>query len=263
VTTPQTISGLIDGLARTGGSPALTWYDADERVELAGAVVANWVAKTVNLLVEELDAGVGARIVLDLPAHWRLPIWALAAWRVWASVVLPVESSGGEPMEHDADIVVTNRPARYRDHGAGDIVAVGLAALARRFDGDLPAGAIDAAAAVMTYADQILWAPEPDPDTMALAHVAPSAASATQPQEAAGIRHAELLAWAVSAGITPSARILLDGRGDRAHTLKQIIGAWAVGGSVVLLGPTSSAELVHDDARRARLVAQERITDGV
>ena len=37
-------------------SPRLTWYGPDsERVELSGRVLDNWVAKTSNLLQDELD----------------------------------------------------------------------------------------------------------------------------------------------------------------------------------------------------------------
>ena len=41
-------------------SPRLTWYGPDsERVELSGRVLDNWVAKTSNLLQDELDAEPG------------------------------------------------------------------------------------------------------------------------------------------------------------------------------------------------------------
>ena len=41
--------------------PLLTWYDdaTGERTELSGATLANWVAKTANLLVDEVGAGAG------------------------------------------------------------------------------------------------------------------------------------------------------------------------------------------------------------
>ena len=64
-------------------SPRLTWYGPDaERVELSGRVLDNWVAKTSNLLQDELDAEPGMRLRLDLPAHWKSVIWALAAWQL-------------------------------------------------------------------------------------------------------------------------------------------------------------------------------------
>ena len=57
---PTTTSDVLNLLQREPGRPRLTWYgDGPERIELSGAVLANWVAKTTNLLVEELDAAAG------------------------------------------------------------------------------------------------------------------------------------------------------------------------------------------------------------
>src|SRR5690606_18769358 len=155
---------------RDPGRPRLTWYGDDgERVELSGAVLENWVNKTTNLLVEEFDAGPGTRVVLDLPVHWRTVVWAFAVWRVGATVVLVAAeddaTTGGGATR--PDVVVTTRPERWTGMRA-ELVAVALPALARRFDGDLPAGAVDAASAVMTYGDQIGLAPGINPDAAAL-----------------------------------------------------------------------------------------------
>lgn len=154
----STVAELLAGLLREPGRPRLTWYGPDgERVELSGAVLDNWVSKTVNLLVEEFDAGPGVTVRIDLPPHWRSVIWALAAWRCGATVLTEGD---------DADVVVTDRPG---EGPAGSVVAVALPALARTWLGDpLPSGAIDAAGAVMTYGDVIGWAPETDPARDAL-----------------------------------------------------------------------------------------------
>ncbi|MGN6441414.1 MAG: TIGR03089 family protein, partial [Arthrobacter sp.] len=69
------------GSLRSGNStaPRLTWYGPDgERVELSGRVLDNWVAKTSNLLQDELDAEPGMSLRLDMPAHWKSLVWALA-----------------------------------------------------------------------------------------------------------------------------------------------------------------------------------------
>lgn len=226
------------------GRPRLTWYGDDgERVELSGAVLANWLSKTTNLLVEEFDAGPGRRICVDLPAHWRSAVWALAAWRCGATVVLPEETA----RPTDVDAVVTTRPRAWG--GATDVVAVALPVLARRYDGELPAGAIDAAGAVMTYADMIVWAPEADPDEPAL----DSPGSGT-------VTHGDLLAWAAAEAARAGARVLVDGRAPLAAVLRRLLGVWSRGGSAVLASAATAAELEADPDRRERLVTQEGVT---
>lgn len=160
-----TIADLLALLTREPGRPRITWYgDGGERVELSGAVLENWVNKTANLLVEEFDAGPGTRVLLDLPPHWRTVVWALATWRVGACVVI---ADGGS-----VDVVVTDRPELH-PHAGHDLVAVTLPALARRFDGVLPVGAVDAASAVMTYGDALGWVPPSDLTAPALVGAGP------------------------------------------------------------------------------------------
>ena len=67
----------------------------NERVELSARVLENWVAKTANLLVEELDVEVGDPVLLALPAHWRTVAWRLALATgdlTWGDV--PVDGTG-------------------------------------------------------------------------------------------------------------------------------------------------------------------------
>ncbi len=82
-----------------GADPLLTYYDVDsgERTELSAASYANWVAKTANLLVEELFVDPGERVHLALarthPGHWVTLVWELACWQVGAVVSLGDEGS--------------------------------------------------------------------------------------------------------------------------------------------------------------------------
>jgi uncharacterized protein (TIGR03089 family) len=229
------IAALLARLAADGGRPRLTWYGDDgERVELSGAVLANWASKTVNLLVEEFDAGPGTRVVVDLPVHWRTAVWALAAWRAGTTIAMP-DANVAQP-----DVVVTDSPDRWADGGA-DLVVVSLPALARRYDGDLPAGAIDAASAVMTYGDAIGWAPEVEPQQDALVTTA------------GAVGHKDLVPEPGT-----GARVLVDGRGAGADLLRHLLGVWAGGGSAVLTSPATAAELELDDARLARLLSTEQ-----
>ncbi|BDO42820.1 TIGR03089 family protein [Cellulomonas sp. NTE-D12] len=239
--TPRSVSDLLTVLRTDPGRPRLTWYSGDgERVELSGAVLDNWVSKTANLLVEEFDAGPGYRVLLDLPAHWRSVVWALAAWRVGACVVTP----GGDPSPADdtADLVVTDRPTAHL--GARDLVAVALPALARRFDAALPAGAIDAAAAVMTYADRLAWAPPVQAGSPAL--VTPTGTTV----------HADLFAGPTA---DDAQRVLLPA-GELAATLVDVLGVLSAAGSVVLVDDAFASALRLDAARTTALTTSERVT---
>lgn len=255
-------------ITRDPGRPRVTWYGDDgERVELSGAVLHNWVNKTVNLLVEEFDAAPGVRVLLDLPPHWRSIVWALATWRTGATLVVPAQDRradavGPDETEHHdaarpalpsgadtADVVVTARPAAWA--GAADqLVAVPLPALARRFDGDLPPGAIDAGAAVMTYGDQIGWVEEIDPS-----------ATAVEPD----VRHADLATWATPLApdlVLSGTRLMV--RTDRPHAavLADVLGILAVDGSVVLLDVLASRR-DDDDPVTVRLLGTERADGAV
>lgn len=140
--TPTDVPALLSALAASDpGRPRVTWYgDEGERVELSARVLDNWVAKTANLLVEELDADAGTAVRLDLPAHWRTVVWALATWAVGARLV----------EDGEADVVVTATPGA--EAGGGRVVAVALPALARSVPHP-PAGALDYNAEVSGFGD--------------------------------------------------------------------------------------------------------------
>ncbi len=125
--------------------PRLTWYGpGGERVELSGKVLDNWVAKTANLLVDELDVTPGDAVVVALPGHWRAVVWWLAAWAV-----------GAEPVvDGDADVVVTDSAARAAASAPSVRLALlALPALAVTWDGDVPPGALDATTATRLQPD--------------------------------------------------------------------------------------------------------------
>lgn len=218
--------------------PALTWYGDDgERVELTGTGLAQWVTKTCNLLVEELGAGPGRRVLLDLPGHWRALVWALAVWRVGACVVV-ADEAGAPPV---ADAVLTATPASFA--GRRGVVAVALPALARAFPEPLPGGAFDGAT-VLSYGDALGSVPPEDPAAPAL----------TGPSGAA--THADLVRPGAPAG-----RVLLDATARPLDaTLRGALDVLAAGGSLVLVGGALAPALRTDDERRARLVATERVT---
>ncbi|MFF3466974.1 TIGR03089 family protein [Streptomyces sp. NPDC001984] len=154
---------LRSALAADPGRPLVTFYDdaTGERVELSVATFANWVAKTANLLQDEMSAQPGDRLALLLPAHWQTAVWLLAA-----SSVGVVADMAGDPAR--ADFVAAG-PGQF-DAGlacAGDRYALSLAPLGRRF-ATPPAGYADYAVAVPSHGDRFTPYAPVDPEAPAL-----------------------------------------------------------------------------------------------
>lgn len=199
-------------------SPRLTWYGPDsERVELSGRVLDNWVAKTSNLLQDELDAEPGMRLLVDMPAHWKSVVWSLAGWQLGMEVIL---TDGGA--RQAADIAVTAEPATDRE--ATSIVAVALPALAMKWPGELPRGVIDYAAEVRSHGDVFMAHQEGVPASAAV-----SAGNTAYP-------HAALLTdFAVAQ--RDGVRLLVPAGDGLEQVLARSLGAWAADGSVVVVHP--------------------------
>src|SRR6478735_3185962 len=70
--------------------PRITSYDAatGERIELSTVTLANWAAKTANLLRDEVGAGPDSRVAVLLPAHWQTAAVLLGTWWIGAEAVL-------------------------------------------------------------------------------------------------------------------------------------------------------------------------------
>lgn len=225
---------VLTTVLRDPGRPRITWYGADgERVELSGAVLANWVAKTANLLVDELDAGPGTRVRLDLPTHWRTVVWSLATWYVGAPVSLDATAT---------DLLVTDDATSWTDAAERGIpaVAVELPALARRSASALPEGVLD-------YAATVLGHPDAPPVPGGVGGIDPALL------EPAGIATvADVLADAAEHG-----RHLVRAGQLSALLLRQLRAVLACDGSIVLVGTD-----VVDEQRLARLATEERVDVG-
>ncbi|WP_420180515.1 TIGR03089 family protein [Paenarthrobacter sp. TA1.8] len=196
-------------------SPRLTWYGPDsERVELSGRVLDNWVAKTSNLLQDELDAEPGMSIRLDLPAHWKSFVWALAAWQLGMEVVFDDTS---------ADLLATDRPDDGAGAGFEAVVAVPLAALAMRWPGELPSGVVDYAAEVRSHGDVFMAHNEPEATLPAV-------------RGTSGLPHEDLIEG-FAAAQEPGVRLLVRAADGLESCLAASLGAWKEDGSVVLVHP--------------------------
>ncbi|WP_018333927.1 TIGR03089 family protein [Actinomycetospora chiangmaiensis] len=138
---------LAPVLAADARRPLITFYDdaTGERLEFSGETLANWVAKTANLLRDECDVEPGTRVSVALPAHWQKAVALLGAWWCGAHVT----DDGPAVALVDAD---------HLDADAGLVVGFSLDAFGRPL-ADLPADAIDYASEVRMHGDHFT----PDP----------------------------------------------------------------------------------------------------
>lgn len=230
-------------------SPRLTWYGPDsERVEFSGRVLENWVAKTANYLVDELDAEPGTVIALDLPLHWRSLVWMLATWAVGATAVT---ADGAGAFSAGADIIATASPAAVHSQLSGAkgdplVVAVALPALQMRWMGELPPRTLDYSGDVRSHADVFYADSEADASDIAWRHTGvgnSTEANGTDAPSTQEISYVQLLAGGeelqsipeTALGTQPQ-RVLLQAKEGWAGVVHDALKIWAAGGSVVLLG---------------------------
>ena len=150
-------------LARDRMGPRITYYDdaTGERIELSTVTLANWAAKTANLLRDELGAGPGTRVAVLLPAHWQTAAVLLGVWWIGAEAVLTAGSAdvAGADMAlctadrlEEADTMVSG----------GEVAVLSLDPFGAPVP-DLPFGVTDYATAVRVHGDQISPERRPGP----------------------------------------------------------------------------------------------------
>ncbi|MEV4900752.1 TIGR03089 family protein [Citricoccus sp. NPDC055426] len=120
-------TGRTDWFAALAASPrpAVVDYAAGgQRVELSGRVLANWGAKTANLLEAE-GHGPDATVLVDLPLDWMSLAALLGLARAGVAVVFagPATETGGGTESlggagQHADLILTGTPGRWADHPA-------------------------------------------------------------------------------------------------------------------------------------------------
>ncbi|MGI8696627.1 MAG: TIGR03089 family protein [Mycobacteriales bacterium] len=137
---------LTDALRRDPAGPALTYYDdaTGERTELSATTLANWVAKTGNLLQDEVGLSAGESVAVRLPAHWQTAAVLLASWSV-GGIVTTDAAAADVAFCAATDLDAATRPS-------GQVIALGFAPLGRPMP-QPPAGALDYAAVVPAQPD--------------------------------------------------------------------------------------------------------------
>ncbi|MGA8546644.1 MAG: TIGR03089 family protein [Mycobacterium sp.] len=137
--------------------PRITYYDdaTGERIELSAVTLANWAAKTGNLLRDELGAGPASRVAMLLPAHWQTAAVLFGVWWIGADVTL-----GGSAA--DVALCTAERLDEADATGAAEVAVLSLDPFGRPA-ADLPVGVTDYATAVRVHGDQIAAERHPGP----------------------------------------------------------------------------------------------------
>ncbi|MFI8566949.1 TIGR03089 family protein [Rhodococcus sp. NPDC078407] len=134
-------------LAADPAGPRITFYDdaTGERVEVSAVTLANWAAKTANLLRDEFAFEVGDKVSVLLPAHWQTAAALLGTWWAGGDVVLGADDSA----------VVAMVSAERLDEApeVDEVLAFSLDAFGKAVP-DLPIGMTDYATSVRVHGDQ-------------------------------------------------------------------------------------------------------------
>ncbi|WP_156442405.1 TIGR03089 family protein [Mycobacterium sp. IS-1556] len=236
-----TVSGaILDPLmASDPAGPRITYYDdaTGERIELSTATLANWAAKTANLLRDELGAGPSTRVAVLLPAHWQTAAVLFGIWWIGAEVVL-----GGDPDMH-ADIALCTADRLGEADaavGMGEVAVLSLDPFGKPA-ADLPVGVTDYATAVRVHGDQISPEPVPGPalDGRTVAELLTAARESAAAQ-----------------GFTGNDRVLSSGGWDTGDKLiEHLLAVFAAGASLVQVANPDPSVL---DRRRE----MEKVTRG-
>ena len=149
---------LLGPLLRTDPArPRITHYDdaAGSRIELSGATLANWAAKTANWLRDELDVQPGDTVAVLLPPHWQTAGVLLGAW--WCGATVTTSPAGSQVTLCGLDRIASAA-------GADEVAALGLDALGMGIP-VLPPGIRDYATEVRVHGDTFTpGASSPDAD---------------------------------------------------------------------------------------------------
>lgn len=234
-------SAILDPIMRADPvGPRITYYDdaTGERIELSAATLANWAAKTGNLLRDELGAGAGSQVAVLLPAHWQTAAVLFGAWWIGAEVLLDAPNS-------DADIALCTADRLDEADAAvagrgGEVVVLSLDPFGSPAP-DLPVGVTDYATAVRVHGDQIT--PERRPGA-ALAGSSPDEVLTLCEKSAAatGLTSTDRV-WSANDWRTP------------AELVDNMLAVFAIGASLVQVGnPDPGAQERRRDSEKVTRV---------
>ncbi len=148
-------------MATNTPGPRITYYDdaTGERIELSTATLANWAAKTANLLRDEMGATPGSRVAVLLPAHWQTAAVLFGVWWIGCEVVL---ADAENPAADIALCTADRLDEADAAVGMGEIAVLSLDPFGKPVP-DLPVGVTDYATSVRVHGDQIVPERVPGP----------------------------------------------------------------------------------------------------
>ena len=226
-------AAILDPMLRADPvGPRITHYDdaTGERIELSAVTLANWAAKTGNLLRDELGAGPGSRVAVLLPAHWQTAAVLFGAWWIGAEVVFGPDA--------DIALCTLDRLDEADATGATEVAVLSLDAFGRSVP-DLPIGVTDYATAVRVHGDQIAAEQRPGPafDGRSVEQVLDGCQKSAAAQ-----------------GLTDGDRVLSTAPWDSADdVIDGLLSVLSVGGSLVYVANPDPAAL-------ARKIETEKVT---
>lgn len=217
-------AAVLDPMLRTDPvGPRITYYDdaTGERIELSAVTLANWAAKTGNLLRDELGAGPASRVAVLLPAHWQTAAVLFGVWWIGAEVVLDGSAA-------DIALCTVDRIDDADATAAGEVAVLSLDPFGRPA-ADLPVGVTDYATAVRVHGDQIVAERNPGP----------ALAGRSVDEVLAACQHS-----ASTRGLTAGDRVLSTASWDGPDdVIEDLLAVLAVGGSLVQVANPDQAAL--------------------
>jgi uncharacterized protein (TIGR03089 family) len=239
-TTPSVPADLLAAAVRSApAAPLLTHYDdaTGERVELSATTLANWVAKTANLLQDEFDVGPGSTVALALPVHWQTAAVLLAAWSCGATVLDTAAEDEGRLAEADVVLAAQDRLAVLAESGPAELVGLSLHPLGMGMTG-YAGPARDFALEVRAHGD--VFTPYQAPDRTAPGLLLGGPSLTLGELAGAAVELADRL------GIVAGDRILVDEpTAAEAGPVAWLLAPLAAGASLVLCRNTDLAALPH------------------
>ncbi|MBB5912361.1 uncharacterized protein (TIGR03089 family) [Nocardia transvalensis] len=229
----QTVTAaLLDPiLARDPAGPRITYYDdaTGARIELSALTLANWAAKTANMIRDEFGIAPGGRVAVLLPAHWQTAAVLLGCWWAGAEVVLRPDA--------DAELALVTADRLADVDEVTEVAALSLDPMGAPVR-DLPIGVTDYATSVRTHGDQFLpGGAGPALDGMPAADLLAEAGKSAERQ-----------------GFTADDRVLSSTPWDTpADLIDGLLAVYAAGASLVQV---VNPDLTKLDAR----IATERVT---